>query len=133
MAVICWAIVFLQYKNQKDKHDRFSTIGQVTKIASSRYTSLGVDYVNYYFITSKGQKIAGSEKLGNNEYNKYVNATAIYNPINPMEYELSFDYKNYSPTWRIFFFFFLYFPVMTFIAYKYIKFGTIFYLKLKRK
>jgi len=131
LTVICGTIVFLQYQSQKSKHERLLTIGQIAQITAKPYSSWGVDYANYYFITTEGQKIEGNEKCGN-DFNKYVNATAIYNPTNPTEYDLSFDFDNYFPTWRIIFFFFIYLPIMTFVSYGFIEFGVTIYLKLKR-
>jgi hypothetical protein len=130
LTVICGTIVFMQYQLQKNKHERLVTIGQKTQIIAKPYSSWGVDYANYYFITTKGQKIEGNEKCGR-DFNKYINATAIYNPTNPTEYDLSFDFESYYPTWRIIFFFFLYLPVMTFVTYNFINFGITVYLKLK--
>jgi hypothetical protein len=131
LTVICFTIVFLQYQSQKDKHERLSSIGQKTQIIARPYTSWGVDYANYYFITSEGQKIEGNQKCGN-DFNRYIGATAIYNPINPYEYDLSFDFDSYYPTWRIIFFFFIYLPFMTFVTYGFISVGVTIYLKLKR-
>ena len=131
LTVICGTIVFLQYQSQKSKHERLLTIGQMARITAKPYSSWGVDYANYYFITTEGQKIEGNEKCGN-DFNKYVNATAIYNPTNPTKYDLSFDFDNYFPTWRIIFFFFIYLPIMTFVSYGFIEFGVTIYLKLKR-
>lgn len=130
LTVICGTIVFLQYQSQKSKHERLLIIGQKTQIIAKPYTSRGVDYANHYFITTQGQRIEGNEKCGN-DFNKYVNATAIYNPTDPTEYDLSFDFESYYPTWRIIFFFFIYLPVLTFVTYSFINFGLIIYLKLK--
>lgn len=132
LTVICGTIVFLQYQTQKSKHERLLTTGQKAKIIARPYTSWGVDYANYYFITAQGQKNEGNEKCGH-DFNKYVNATAIYNPINPIEYDLSFNFDSYYPTWRIIFFFFIYLPTMIFVTYRFIKFGLTIYLKLKNQ
>jgi hypothetical protein len=130
LTMICGTIVFLQFQSQKNKHDRLLTTGHKAKVIAKPYSSWGVDYANYYFITPQGQRIEGNRKCGN-DFNKYLNATAIYNPTNPNEYDLSSDFDSYFPTWRIIFFFFLYLPAMTFVTYGFINFGVTIYLKLK--
>ena len=130
LTVIFGVIVFLQYQSQKSKHERLLTIGQKTHIIAKSYTSWGVDYVNYYFITTEGQKIEGNRKCGN-DFNRYIGASAIYNPTNPNEYDLMFDFDNYSPSWRIIFFFFIYLPILIFGTFRFLNFGLIIYLKLK--
>ncbi len=129
--VVCGIIVFFQYNSQKEKHERLASIGQVVPITSQLYKAWDVDYANYYFITKQGKKIEGHEKCGK-EYYKYVVAIAIYNPNNPTEYELSFNYGSYYPRWRIIFFFFIYLPAMVFVTYGFINFGITIYKAIKR-
>lgn len=130
LTIVCGTIVFIQYQSQKSKYERLFATGQKTQIIAKPYTSWGVEYANYYFITTQGQKMEGYEKCGH-DFNKYENATAIYNPTNPAEYVLSFDFEHYNPTWRIIFFFFMYLPVMVFVTYGFINIGLTIYLKLK--
>lgn len=131
MAFISLTIVFIQYKSQDNKHERLLTSGQKAKIVAKQYTTMRVNYANYYFITSKGKKIESTEKCGN-DFERYTNATAIYNPSKPNEYELSFNFDTFNPTWRIIFFYFIYFPIMTFVNYNFVKFGLAIYFSFKK-
>ena len=131
LSLVCACIVFFQYYSQKSKHDRLDAIGVRTNIVTREYKAMGTNCVSYYFTTKDGQKIVGSEKCGN-EYLKYLASTAIYNPNDPHEYELSVHFDNYYPVWRIVFFFFIYLPVMVFVTYGFVKMAIAVYFKFKR-
>ncbi len=130
LTLLSGSIVFFQYQTQKEKHERLLNFGQKTTVLAKPYTSWGVDYAHYYFVTSQGQKIEGHEKCGN-DFSKYANATVIYNPANPTEFDLSFNFNSYYPTWRIIFFFLIYLPAMVLVMYNFINFGVTIFLKLK--
>ena len=129
LTVICTIIVFSQYQSQKNKHERLLRIGQKVNITAKPYSSWGVDYVNYYFITNQGQRIEDIRKCGTT-FHEYINATAIYNPENPEEYDLSVDFDRYYPAWRVVFFL-IYLPVMIFVTYGFINAVVIIYSKFK--
>lgn len=132
VTIVCAAIVFLQYQHKKSKHERLLTMGKEAPIIVKPYTTnWGDSYVSYYFYTSQGQRIEQEEKCGR-DYNKYLNAIAIYNPLNPFEYELSFDFENYSTTWLTVFFVFIYLPVMTYVIYYILKIIISLYIQLKK-
>jgi hypothetical protein len=131
LTFICTIIVFSQYQSQKNKHDRLLRTGQKVNIVSRHYASGGVDYVNYYFITAQGQRIEDSRKCGNT-FHEYIDATAIYNPENPEDYDLSVDFDRYYPTWRIIFFFLIYLPVMVFVLYGFINAVLIIYSRFNK-
>jgi hypothetical protein len=116
VSVACFIFVFIQYRSQKNEHERLLKHGRWAPVVVKEYTSWGVDYVSYFFVTSNGQQIRGSRKCGK-DCSKYEGAFAVYNPTNPTEYQLSLDFAKYYPTWRIIFFFFMYLPVMTFVCF----------------
>lgn len=121
VVIICGSIVYLQYHAQQAKHERLAATGRAVPLTARHYRSDGVNYVHYSFTTTTGQKIERDEKCGA-DFEKYTHATAIYNPADPAEHELSFDFDGYSPRWRIFFFFLIYLPAMVFVMYKAIHF-----------
>jgi hypothetical protein len=131
LSIICGVIVFLQYQSQKRKHEGLLTFGHIVPIVATASTSWGVNYADYYFVTSTGKKMEGSEKCGK-EFNKYIGATAIYNPAAPDEYELSFNFEQYYPTWRIVFFSLIYLPAMIFVTFGFVNLGVTLYQKFKR-
>jgi hypothetical protein len=115
LAAICTSVVYNQYKKDKEKHARLETTGLLAKITATHFVSWGVDYVNYYFFTAKGQRIEDTQKCGY-EFMKYPNSLVIYNPTDSNEYEFLFDFKNYSPKKRIIFYFIMYLPIMSIVV-----------------
>jgi hypothetical protein len=129
---ICGSVVSYQYETQRDKHERLASYGVKTQITAGHFVTMGTDYARFFFITKQGLRIDGSEKCGDSQgYEQYVNATVIYNPRNPQEYEFSSNFNRYSVSYRIMFFFFIYLPIMIFVAYNFLKFIITSYLKAK--
>ena len=126
---ICFGLIFWQFKSQKDKHDRLFSNGKYA-LVTVQYVPRDVMYADYYFETDKGVIISGFEKCG--EYKDY-DLGVIYNPNNPNEYELLTNSKHYNPTWRIVFFFFIYFPIGAFVGCRVVLFLINVYFKLIKK
>jgi hypothetical protein len=128
----CGIILFCQLISYKNEHERLLAIGESTNINSSYYTSWGEERVKYFFVTKDGQRIDRNEKCGTKSgFVKYINAKAIYNPGNPNDFELDFDFYNYSLKRTIILFFLLGLPAMTLIAYNFVVLGFKIYTKLK--
>ena len=126
---ICFTLIFLQYKSQKDKHDKLFSNGKYA-LVTVQYVPRDVMYADFYFETDKGVKVSGFEKCGEcKDYDLGV----MYNPNNPNEYELLTKAKHYNPTWRIVFFFFIYFPIVAFVASRVVLFLIDVYFKLIKK
>lgn len=128
---VCGVIVYLQFYSQKASHERLTSYGIKAAITVRKIKNEGVNGVKFSFTTAKGQVIEQTTKCSG-DCEKYDTATVIYNPDDPSEYELSFDFESYSLTGRIFFFFFIYLPIMTLFAYHFIKAGSLFFRFFKR-
>jgi hypothetical protein len=131
-SIISGSWLFYDYQSLKSKHERLESSGIEVKITSHPYTAASVDYVSYYFITHKGDTIESFAKCGN-DYAKYASATALYNPQNPHEYDLSFIYKNYSNNRDLILYLILFWPGMTLVLYNAINFFVVIYLEFKRR
>ncbi|MFN8415620.1 MAG: hypothetical protein U0U66_04730 [Cytophagaceae bacterium] len=129
-AIISLAYVLYMYNTDKDRFERLLLIGEKVPIVATTYSSWDVNYAKFYFITKQGRQIQEIRKCGN-EFDKYIGATAIYNPNDLDEYELSFDIDSYHPKWRKFFYFFIALPGMLFTVNTFIKGGVTLYLKFK--
>jgi hypothetical protein len=57
LIIISGIIVFSQYHSNKSKHERLLKIGEKANIIAKPYTSLGVNYSNYFFVTKQGKRI----------------------------------------------------------------------------
>jgi hypothetical protein len=54
---------------------------------------------------------------------RWKKTTAINDPADTMEYELSFDLDLYSSGWMIIFYFLICLSTMVFVSYKFVVFG----------
>ncbi|MBL8001486.1 MAG: hypothetical protein JNL05_05950 [Flavobacteriales bacterium] len=106
---ICLALVSWQYLSQKAKHEMLAAHGRIVQFHSLSVSS-GV--AHFSFETDGGHLIESFRKCG--DCKDYSSAWVIYLPEDPDVYELSFDYDRYFPTWRVFFFYGLYLPIMFF-------------------
>ena len=120
---ICICFISLQYRTRTSKHERLEKYGLKAKVDARKFEStFGVDYISYYFITLKGQRIDGIQKCGDKFYclQQYSNSTVVYNTQNPAEYEFSFDFDEYSLNMTKVFYFIICLPFATLITYSFI-------------
>jgi hypothetical protein len=114
--IICSVFYLNNYLTISAKHEQLLKSGLKSKIVPTFYSSWGNDYVDYYFITNNGQKITATERTSKGEANyNYLIAHAIYNPQNPNEYELSYNFNNYSDKWILILNLFIAIPVSVFL------------------
>lgn len=114
--IACTTLVTIQYFQNKYEHERLQNLGRRTQIVASRSFRYGTDCVDYYFVTSNGIRVEGSQKCPDG-CSKYTNATIIYNPNDPCEFQFVFDFERYDPDYLIVFFFVFYLPLMTGCTY----------------
>jgi hypothetical protein len=85
------------WNKRQEVYNKLKQFGIITATTSDYYHSWGNGFAHYYFITDKGLRIDGDEKVGSIEtYNQsYRDSKVIYNPLNPKEHLMINEYYQY--------------------------------------
>lgn len=114
-------LISYQYWSQVNTHERIAAKGKLALVETRIYDGSGTKCIHLSFVTKNAQKIEADRKCGGDCENVGYKIV-YYNPEQPEEYELLYDQMTYNHTWKIIFFFAIYFPMVAFATYRIILF-----------
>ena len=126
-SLISLCIVSLQFTLDRKRHLKFENEGEITHAESKFSKGWTGEYAHISFTASNGKKIESVKKCGSKETfdREYANMLVMYNPEKPEDFINLYEFANYSLGYRIFFFFGIYFILLSFILFQLVRISTL--------